>query len=227
MHGQAHELRQDRKVATAMTSSQCRGVPGHFSFSACARTRCCRSGPDVAKPQLPVNTSLVLTLVGPDRPGLVESVAQIVATHGGNWLESRMARLGGQFAGVARVELDRAREAELTRALAALAGSGLKVAVAADSANAAAPAGVAMRLELVGQDRPGIVRQITGVLAAHRVNVETLDTECVEAPHAGGVLFQAKAELIVPPGADMAAVRRELEKIAADLMVDVSLRETR
>ncbi len=43
---------------------------------------------------------LVLTLIGPDRPGLVEAVAEPIAAHGGNWLESRMAHLAGQFAGI-------------------------------------------------------------------------------------------------------------------------------
>jgi len=175
-----------------------------------------------------VNTSLVLTLVGADRPGLVEAVAQIVAAHSGNWLESRMARLGGQFAGIVRVSLPGVREAELRAALAALDPKGLKVVAAPDpSAVPVAPAGTPVRLELVGQDRPGIVHQITHVLATHRVNVEELTTECVEAPMAGGTLFQAQAELLIPAGADMAALRRDLETIAADLMVDLRFAEAK
>ena len=49
--------------------------------------------------------NLVLTLIGPDRPGLVEAVAQPIAANGGNWLESRMAHLGGKFAGILRVDV--------------------------------------------------------------------------------------------------------------------------
>ena len=175
-----------------------------------------------------MNSSLVLTLVGPDRPGLVESVAQLVATHGGNWLESRMARLGGQFAGIVRVEVPGTTEAALRTALTALAARGLAVGVAVDPA-AAAPgtAGAPAVLELIGQDRPGIVHQVTRVLAAHGVNVEELTTECVSAPMAGGQLFQAKASLLLPPGVDTAAIRRDLERIAADLMVDLNFREAR
>ncbi len=169
-----------------------------------------------------MNTSLVLTLIGPDRPGLVETVAELVAAHGGNWLESRLARLGGQFAGIVRIELPGEREAGLRAALAALGEKALAVEVARDPAAALAPAaGRAVTLELVGQDRPGIVHQITRVLAAHRVNVEELTTEWVEAPMAGGMLFQARAQLLIPAHADMAVVRGDLEKIAADLMVDL------
>lgn len=175
-----------------------------------------------------MNTSLVLTLVGSDRPGLVETVAQLVASHGGNWLESRMERLGGQFAGIARIELPVAREVELRGALTALDAKGLKVGVTIDpGAVPVAKQGRAVKLELVGQDRPGIVHQITRVLAAHQVNVEALSTECVEAPMAGGILFQAQAELLIPPTADMAAIRADLEKIAADLMVDLRFAEAK
>ncbi len=175
-----------------------------------------------------MNTSLVLTLVGADRPGLVESVAQLVAAHGGNWLESRMARLGGQFAGIARVALPAGNEASLRAALTALDARGLKVTVAQDpAAETVVKQGRAVKLELVGQDRPGIVHQVTRVLAAHRVNVEELFTECVEAPMAGGILFQAHAELLIPPGADMAAIQTDLEKIAADLMVDLRFAEAK
>ena len=165
-------------------------------------------------------------MVGADRPGLVESVAQIVASHGGNWLESRMARLGGQFAGIARVSIPADREAELRAALVGLDPKGLKVVVAPDPAAApVAKAGVSVRLELVGLDRPGIVHQVTHALALHRVNVEELTTECVDAPMSGGTLFQAQAELLIPAGTDMAALRRDLETIAADLMVDLRFAE--
>ena len=47
---------------------------------------------------------LVLTVFAPDKPGQVERIAQCIAEHGGNWLESRMARLAGQFAGIVRIE---------------------------------------------------------------------------------------------------------------------------
>ena len=72
-------------------------------------------------------TDLVLTLIGPDRPGLVESVAEVIAGHGGNWLESRMAHLTGKFAGILRVEIPTDRVAALTAALAALQERGLRV----------------------------------------------------------------------------------------------------
>jgi len=171
--------------------------------------------------------SLVLTVVGGDRPGLVESVAAVVADAGGNWLESRMARLGGQFAGIVRVELPAERESALREALAADRTRGVTVTIGAvDPAVdvAGTGGGLAARLELVGQDRPGIVRQISGVLAAHGVNVEELTTGTESAPMSGGLLFRAVAEVSLPSGVKLETVRADLEEIAADLMVDVVLK---
>jgi glycine cleavage system regulatory protein len=167
--------------------------------------------------------SLVMTVIGPDRPGLVQAVAAGVADHGGNWLESRMCHLGGQFAGLLRVEVDAARRDELLRALQGLEATGLRVIVHPAEGRSGAAGGTKATLELVGQDRPGILRSLSAVLAARGVNVEELASERESAPMGGGTLFKARAKLLVPAGVNLATVRTELEKIAADLMVDLTL----
>jgi len=171
--------------------------------------------------------ALVMTVIGEDRPGLVESVAAIVAEHGGNWLESRMSRLGGQFAGILRVEVSTDREPSLLSALKRLESRGLSLVVQPDQ-SAAAPANARLSsLNIVGQDRPGIVRQISGTLARHGVNVEELETECASAPMSGEALFKAHARLSIPAKCDTEALREDLEKIAADLIVEISLADLR
>jgi glycine cleavage system regulatory protein len=168
--------------------------------------------------------NLVMTVIAADRPGLVQMVAARVADHGGNWLESRMCRLGGQFAGILRVEVAKERRDELVNALRGLEVDGLRVIIHAESGPAEnANAGSLALIELVGQDRPGILRSVSGVFAAHGVNVEELASERVPAPHGGGTLFQARATVFVPATVKVAAVRADLEKIAADLMVDLKL----
>ena len=76
--------------------------------------------------------ALVMTVIGEDRPGLVDSVAGIVAEQGGNWLESRMSRLGGQFAGILRVQISAEKEAALVRSLKHLETEGLSIVVHLD-----------------------------------------------------------------------------------------------
>lgn len=163
-----------------------------------------------------------MTVIGVDRPGLVELVANLVARHGGNWLESRMSRLGGQFAGILRVQVPAEQEATLSSALKELGNKGLSVVILPDTAGVPAALADLRVLEIVGQDRPGIMQQITRALAHHGVNVEELETECVSAAMSGETLFKAKATVLVPASANLGALKSELEKIAADLIVDVA-----
>lgn len=164
---------------------------------------------------------LVLTVIGPDRPGLVKSIATCIADQGGNWLESRMCRLGGQFAGILRVEVPPEKAPGLIAALPHLEHAGLTVNVCSEGTTQPASPSSLATIEIVGQDRPGILRQVTSVLASHELNVEDLSSERIDAPMAGGTLFKARAVVSVPAHARLSAVRADLERIAADLMVDL------
>ena len=169
-----------------------------------------------------VSTSLVITLVADDKPGIVEAISEIVLAAGANWEESRMARLAGKFAGIQRVTADEARAADLTQALRALDARGLTVVVE-PSAAAPEPQLRTIRLELVGHDRPGIVREISHVLAAHGVNIEEFETELTSAPDSGDILFRSRARLRTPPHVLPETLRAALERVAMDLMVDMTL----
>jgi glycine cleavage system regulatory protein len=166
---------------------------------------------------------LVMTIIGPDKTGLVESVARAVAEHGGNWLESKMCRLGGEFAGILRAEIPAEKKSDLLAALQKI--SGLNVTVRDDEKKASPANSRQTKLEIVGSDRPGIVREITSALARANVNVEEFSSEIVSAPMSGETLFKASARLQLPERCDLAALKKDLEKIAADLQVDVSFAE--
>jgi len=166
---------------------------------------------------------LVMTVIGRDRPGLVESIAGTIADHGGNWLESRMCRLGGEFAGILRVEIPAEKKSALLAALQKI--SGLHVTVRDGEKKASPRDARQTKLEIVGSDRPGIVREITSALARANVNVEEFSSEVVSAPMSGETLFKASARLQLPERCDVAALKQDLEKIAADLLVDVSFAE--
>jgi glycine cleavage system regulatory protein len=166
--------------------------------------------------------SLLLTIAGKDRPGLVQRVAGVVADHDGNWLESRLVHLGGQFAGVVRVEIPALRREALEAALAELGNDGPTV-TCTELGTEPLPAPRPIWLEITGHDRPGIVSEISGILARHRLNVEELTSEVTSAPMTGDPLFHARLRLTAPPKVDLRALRKDLERTAGELMVDVSL----
>lgn len=172
-----------------------------------------------------MQTLLVMTVIGRDRPGLVESIADLVAAQGGNWLESKMSRLGGHFAGILRVEVATEKEQVLIGQLKELSSRGLTVVVHSELSKKELPPGRVRVLEIVGQDRPGIVREISHALVAYGVNVEELQTECASAAMTGETLFKARAKLRVPDSADIEQIRQNLERVASDLIVDVSFAE--
>lgn len=168
--------------------------------------------------------SLVVTVIGKDRPGLVESVSAVIEAHGGSWVESRMSRLAGQFAGILRASVPADRADALAEALEALRSGGLRVAIERGFEEAP-PEGHVILLDLIGSDRPGIVHKISEALAERGVNVDELNTECDGAPWSGDTLFKAKARLWAPQSLSLDDLRESLEAIAGDLMVDITVAE--
>jgi glycine cleavage system regulatory protein len=165
----------------------------------------------------------ILTITGPDRPGLVERVAGAVAAHGGNWLESRLIHLGGCFAGVVRVAVPDAASAAFKADLAGLNSVNLSV-TAMPVSGAGAAGAVQVAVEVTGLDHPGIVSQISAAVVRAGLNVEEFTSEVTSAPMSGEPLFIAKMELSGPAGIDLAALGTALEKLSEELLVEISLR---
>lgn len=170
-----------------------------------------------------MKAALVLTLIGLDKPGLVKAISSTAARHGANWEASRMARLGGRFAGLLLVTLEPNRAQALQRDLEALSELGLKVIVEQSAQVEPRQQWQTLKLDLLGTDQVGIMRQVSNVLGELGINVDELDTECTSAPMSGGDLFKVSAVLACPPSVSLDQLRSELERVANDLMVDITL----
>jgi glycine cleavage system regulatory protein len=166
--------------------------------------------------------SVILSVIGSDRPGLTEALAAAVLTAGGNWLESHLSRLGGLYVGSVLVELPAESVEALRAAARGVDAQGLEVRIA-PAVEGPGAGGEALQFSLVGQDRPGIVRQVTAVLSALNVNIEAFDTQITAEPHSGAPLFHMEARLRLPPGLEAGGVQAALEEISAEIMVDISL----
>jgi glycine cleavage system regulatory protein len=172
-----------------------------------------------------MQTHLVVTAIGPDRPGLVSALSDTIAAAGGNWLDARMASLAGKFAGVLLVAVAADKADALVAALQELEAKGLRLVIEKSTAEAPVQVGRTLKLELLGQDRPGIVRDISRVLAELQISIADFETERSSGSFSGESMFKATAVLQVPEKLELAQVRRALEGLANELMVDLSLQD--
>ncbi|MFZ0529492.1 MAG: ACT domain-containing protein [Propionicimonas sp.] len=167
-------------------------------------------------------SSLVLTVVGDDRAGLVAALADVVTAHGGNWEHSQLAELAGTFAGIVVVAVPDGRVAEFTAALTELDGL-LKVTAHPGAAAEVPTHWQGLTLSVLGNDHPGIIRDISAALSRHQLSIESLTSQTLDAPMSGGRLFEAQVVARVPEGADLGEIRADLERLASEILVDLAL----
>ena len=164
--------------------------------------------------------SLVFTILGPDRPGVVEQISGCVNDHDCNWLGSRMSRLGGKFAGIIQVEGDAAVLGILSTSLSEL--KDLTVVVESGEAEDARDEKTVV-VTMLGLDRPGIVREVSRELAARQMNVLDLETNVSKAAMTGDLMFNGRALVALPDHVDLSVLGDRLEEISHSLGVDVEL----
>ncbi len=168
--------------------------------------------------------TIILTVIGDDRPGLVSTLSAPISAHGASWNRSQMSRLAGKFAGIVLVSVADERLEALSADLAALAAQGLHVTLERTDEPVERES-LRLHLELLGADHPGIVAEVSAALAARGVSIEELTTDVRDAPMAGGTLFEAHAVLTAPPTTSTETLGSVLEALADELMVEIRLSE--
>ncbi|WP_076592204.1 formyltransferase family protein [Herminiimonas arsenitoxidans] len=170
-------------------------------------------------------TSLVVSIVGTDRHGIVRSLAERAQRYGANWAASRMTRLAGEFAGMVHFEVPRENADALTNALRGLESSGLQVVVAKSDGANVSDSIKSVELELVGDDQVGIVSNLTKILAERNISIESIHTEIVRSGVSGKQTFKVGAHLLIPGKLSMDDLRQELGALAHEMIVDIALGE--
>lgn len=168
---------------------------------------------------------VMLTLIGPDRTGIVARMAGVVEANNGNWLDSRMIRMGGYFSGILRIALPEESISsfggEVFRFMKEV---GYQYSIQPAELQKQTQGGSVAELELSGQDHPGIVHSIFDVFQKSGANVEELSTGLKAAPWSGTPVFEARARLNIPDNLSVDELQDTLESLAADLMVEVELK---
>ena len=168
-----------------------------------------------------MRVSLIITILGPDKPGLVESLSETLSKFGGSWTESRMAHLAGKFAGLLQISFPAENVEPLTKAICKLETDNFKIHVEKADGEVSKPVKI-LKLELLGQDRPGIIYDITQQLAKLEVNIEELESHIREASMSGEILFCAELTLGLPANVTSDEVQDALEEMSDQFMIDVN-----
>lgn len=171
-----------------------------------------------------MNESLVMTVLGPDRPGIVEAVAEQIRLQGGSWQESRLAHIQDQFAGIIEISLPAGNRDAFEASVSRLEKE-MNLQCRFSVVKSAGEEGKRIQLECIGQDRPGIVFAISDVLHALNVNVEAMDTSFQDAPMSGEMLFCANFVVRLPDQLDLDLLEERLASIGQELLLDVQIED--
>lgn len=168
-------------------------------------------------------SELVITAVGPDRPGIASDFTGHVRGAGANLADSRMMNLRGHFALIVLVEgSPEILEGLKSRLRKSASELGLTFDFSA-APKAEGVKGVPFRLKTYSMDQPGIVHEVTTFLREQNINIEQLETSLESAPFMGTPVFTMRLLMLVPSATNVKALRRALEELGDTLNCDIDL----
>ncbi|NTS77679.1 ACT domain-containing protein [Catenovulum sp. SM1970] len=163
----------------------------------------------------------VVSVITQDKPGVIETLSNLISTKQGNWQASNFCQLAGQFAGIVEFSIEEAHASDVEQALTALNEQGFQLQIKqGEGADSQSPCST---IDITGNDKVGIVKEISSALARHHINVIKLTSTSEPAPNWGGNLFKAQVEVRSPSQQALEEAKDALEAIANDLIVDIEL----
>jgi glycine cleavage system transcriptional repressor len=169
---------------------------------------------------------LVVTAVGRDKRGTVEKITDVVVAHHANIEESKMARLGGEFAVIMLLSLSDENHDRIITGFEDLQTHGLVITCRATDFSRLQKFRnyVPYEISVVGADHEGIVNHVARYLASEKINIEEMDTTVTHAPNSGTPLFAMSAKVQAPPQLNLGQLRKKLEKVGEQLDVDIGIK---
>ena len=171
--------------------------------------------------------SLVFMVTGDDRPGVVEEMAEVAATHDANWLESEITRVAGKVAGIIQVEVPKGQSNALVDAMKGLNSKGLNVVVDRRSGEEPHHDERQIAIEVSGPDQPGIVLKISRILGKSRLNIDDFHHQRLEVTSGSRRMFRADIRVSMPKHFDSREIERALNLMADSLHLELDMHELR
>lgn len=176
---------------------------------------------------LAVKIFKILFLVGKDRPGIVDKLSSFLFERGANIEDSRMAAMGGCFSIMTLFSCEAEQLEAITAALGQLERLGFETSLhdAQDPATVSKGPELPLHVEVVAMDHPGIVQKVVHILHRHKVNIQSLNTQVIRAPHTGSPLFDLSIVAGVPAETSVTRLKEELEDLAYEMNLDLSFKK--
>ena len=164
--------------------------------------------------------SILISVLGDDKPGLLDSLSEIIVSNDGDWVESNMSTVEAKFAGILRVNVPAKNSKKLIKELTS-SKLGLQIACE-ETVPVKLSDYKSYNIELIGQNHVGIINQLSHVLTYDlKANVEGIKTEIIDASMSGEQLFKAQINLHLPTSIDERLIKDKLELIADEMMVEI------
>ena len=173
-------------------------------------------------------TNIICTFISTDRIGLIDDVASCISICGGNWLESNMSKLSGQFAGIVSISVPIDKKENLIKELNKLNKNDILIHLSEDipikdNMPEHIMADNNINISVIGNDRPGIIQSISHALNIYEVNIHNMQTTLVSAPMSAEKLFNAELMIERKTPSDIEKLKEIFAKISEDLSINIDL----
>ena len=167
---------------------------------------------------------LLLTAFGPDQVGLVQRISEFISRHGCNIEDSKMAVFCGEFAVIVLISGDGGNLVKIARDYREIeTETGLAISIKTPSTRKPAESFLPYKLTASCMDHPGIVYQLSAVLSAMGVNIESMETKTYAAPISGTPIFQLEADLAIPTRTNINSLRARFAEIQREENIDIEI----
>ncbi|GAA5189100.1 glycine cleavage system protein R [Ferrimonas gelatinilytica] len=163
-----------------------------------------------------MNSQFIISVIGPDLPGILKQLTEVTHDRGGRWINSKICNMDGRFMALIKIDVPKEGQNALQSALQQL--NDVEVTIHPLSPPPKHDA-VSAAFRIDADDRPGLINDISQLMASHSINIDQLESHRLGVSDTGQSLFTAKLQVTLPAELDPASLARELEGLHEHIVV--------